>query len=102
MILTLFGENATQVALLANRLPEVMDTASWRPAYSHGEARRFLRLGATLVRLRIDNRVLLEDILKQSVPLEADLATVASNAMAGLEPTSPAHAALTLYQGIAL
>lgn len=101
MLLTLFGETATRVALLANRLPEVMDTGHWRSAYSHGEARRFMRLGNTLVRLRVDNRLLLEDITKQAVPVGANLAAIATSAAAGADPHSPLADALQLYLELA-
>lgn len=100
MILTLFGEFATKMALVSNRLPEVLDTGSWRSSHSHGEARRFLQVTKTDVRLRIDNRILLEDILKRSIPVGADLSALAAEAAETAEPGSPLMEALTIYQGI--
>lgn len=75
-ILTFTGSEATQLCALTNRQAEVCNGTGWRAANSHAEARRFLADDAQLVRLRIDDRVLMEDILKIAIPVGTPLADV--------------------------
>lgn len=75
-ILTFFGSEATQLCILTNRQAEVYTGTGWRAANSHAEARRFLANDAQLVRMRIGDRVLLEDILKIAIPVGTPLGDV--------------------------
>ncbi len=66
----LYGMPAIEVAALANRLPEVLTGLVYRPAHSLASARRRLGSEGLTVRLRGDLRCLLEDIRKESIPVE--------------------------------
>lgn len=81
----LSGIDALNVAIAANRMPEIFNTGAnlWRPARSYPEARRLLALEPQLVRLSGDARVLLEDLSKQTVQFEDDLLR-AAQALAGV------------------
>jgi hypothetical protein len=75
-ILTFTGPDALHLCVLTNHLAEVHTGTGWRAANSHAEARRFLADDAQLVRLRISDRVLLEDILKTAIPVGTPLGDV--------------------------
>lgn len=97
-ILTFTGTVATTLALFTNRQAEVQTRDGWRTANSQAETRRFLQQSSDFVRLRIGDRVLLEDILKRAIPVD----TVLADFIASIDPSilsAEQSAALTLVKG---
>lgn len=84
----LYGMPAIEVAVLANRLPEVLTGVVYRPAHSLSSARRRLGAEGLTVRLRGDLRCLLEDIQKVSIPVEGFDSTAALDQLWAKHPTA--------------
>jgi hypothetical protein len=99
-ILNFNGEQATQMAVFTNRLPDINMGHGWVTAGSQGSARRALQQGTgATVRLRIGDRVCLEDILKQAIPV----GTVLTDLISSIDPTTLSadqQAALTIFKDI--
>lgn len=66
MILTIFGQPAITLAMLSNRIPEVLEGTTWKAAKSVTAAQRKLADGSATVRLRADPRLVAEDILRST------------------------------------
>lgn len=75
-ILNLTGSDATTMCVLTQRLAEVYTGTGWRSSMSHSEARRYLQDDPQTVRMRVGDRVLLEEILKITIPVGSVLADV--------------------------
>jgi hypothetical protein len=74
-MITINGPDALVVAQACNRQPEVLDTGigMWRPAKALPEARRASDTEPLTVRLQGDPRIMLEDMFKVSINLDADI-----------------------------
>lgn len=84
-IIEFTGVEATKMAMLTNRLPEVNGGNGWLTAVSQAGARRFLQQDSgNAVRLRVGDRVFLEDVLRQSIPV----GTVLADFLATLDPST--------------
>jgi hypothetical protein len=88
------------MAMLTNRVPEVNGGDGWKSANNQASARRFLQdNSANSVRLRLGDRVFLEDVLKQSIPV----GTVLADFVASIDPstlTSEQTQALAIFKEI--
>lgn len=72
MFLYFSGLDALNIAMAANRMPEVMELSQnlWRPARGYPEVRRLISAEPQLVRLVADARVLLEDLSGAAIQLD--------------------------------
>lgn len=98
MILSFTGADAAALAIATNRQAEVFDAGGWRPAHSHNDTRRMLQSDPAAVRLRASDRVLLEDVLKTHLAVDADLPHAVALALAAPDTPAPISAALSLIQ----
>lgn len=85
--LSFVGMDALNVAIAARTMPEVMSVQEnlWRPARSYPEARRLVGAEPQLVRLVLDDRVLLEHLGVQGIPAGSDLLAI-GQALVGIDP----------------
>lgn len=70
-ILQFRGDRAITVGTASNRMPEILDGGgAWHGAHSLSAARRVASESPESVRVRCGARPLIEDILRESMPLD--------------------------------